>query len=95
MRIQRALSVVAGERDQVPRLQALRLRHPHVIIGTLGIDGAWQARIPQQNGETILTRYQLKDLLDRLAEVLSEQGTDQAEPGREQMTDREVADGRD
>jgi hypothetical protein len=89
MRIRRALSLAAGELDQVPRLRAIRAQYPHVVIGTLGVDGAWQARIPRQDGETILTRYQLKELLDRLAEVLGEQDPDQAGTGPDQPAERE------
>ena len=29
----------------------------------------WQARIPEENGETIITRHLLGELLDRLGEV--------------------------
>jgi hypothetical protein len=28
--------------------------------------GWWQARIPEQNGETVITRYRLRELLDKL-----------------------------
>jgi hypothetical protein len=70
-----ALSVVAGgEPDQMPRLRAFRQQYPELVIGTLGFGGAWQARIPERDGETVLTRYLLKDLLDRLAELLGEPG---------------------
>ena len=66
------LSPVRGEPDQVPRLKAFRARYPQVVIGTLGYGGAWQARIPEEHGETVITRYLLEDLLDRLAELLGE-----------------------
>jgi hypothetical protein len=78
MHAQRELSATAGEPDQVPRLRLFRAQHPRVVIGTLGLGGAWQARIPQQNGETVLTRYELRDLLDRLDQVLAEQKRDDA-----------------
>jgi hypothetical protein len=65
-------SLVWGEPDQVQRLRAFRAAYPPVVIGTLGYGGAWQARIPEENGETVFTRYLLKDLLDRLAALLGE-----------------------
>ena len=77
-RTRSALSLVPHEPDQVPRLRAFREQYPHVVIGTLGPAGAWQARIPEENGETVLTRYLLKDLLDRLGELLGEPGRDGA-----------------
>jgi hypothetical protein len=73
-----ALSLLRSEPDQVPRLRAFREQHPRVVIGTLGPAGAWQARIPEENGETVVTRYLLKDLLDRLDELLGEPGRDGA-----------------
>jgi hypothetical protein len=63
------LSVAYGEPDQVPRLRAFRERYPQAVIGTLGPASAWQARIPEENGETVVTRYLLSDLLDRLEEI--------------------------
>ena len=59
-------AVPAGEYDQVVRLAEFRAAHPEVIIGDLGFGGTWQARIPSQNGEQVVTRHVLKDLLDTL-----------------------------
>jgi hypothetical protein len=56
------------EKDRVPRLLAFRAAHPEVIIGDGGF-GTWQARIPEPNGETVTTRYTLRELLDRLGEL--------------------------
>jgi hypothetical protein len=67
-----ALSLVADEPDQMPRLRAFREQHPRIVIGTLGVGGAWQARIPQEHGEIVITRYLLGELLDKLGEVLSD-----------------------
>lgn len=62
------------EPDQALRLAAFRAVCPHVIIGSFGF-GTWQARIPEDNGETITTRYTLRELLDKLDELLgSEDG---------------------
>ena len=36
-----------------------------MIIGIFEF-GTWQARIPKENGETVTTRYTLRELLDRL-----------------------------
>jgi len=67
-----ALSLVADEPDQMLRLRAFRERYPLVVIGTLGVGGAWQARIPQEHGEIVITRYLLGDLLDKLGDVLGD-----------------------
>jgi hypothetical protein len=61
--------LVPDEPDQVLRLQALRASHPEVIIGE-GEFGTWQARIPEDNGETVTTRHTLKALLDRLDSLI-------------------------
>ena len=47
------------------RLQAFRVAHPEVIIGDAGF-GVWQARIPEPDGERIISRYALHELLDSL-----------------------------
>src|ERR1700685_3705686 len=69
--IRPALRGVADEPDQVPRLQRFRAEHPDVIIGTDDF-GTWQGRIPEPNGETVTSRYTLKELLDRLDELTGE-----------------------
>ena len=66
-----ALRMVPDEPDQVLRLQEFRARYPEVIIGQ-GEFGTWQARIPHPSGETITIRYTLRELLDRLGELLAE-----------------------
>ncbi len=58
----------AAEPDQVWRLHRFRAAHPDVIIGDGGF-GTWQARIPEENGEMVTTRYTLRELLDRLDEL--------------------------
>lgn len=78
MNIRGALRLVAVEPDQVPRLRQFRAAHPDVIIGDGGF-GTWQARIPEPNGEIVITRYTLRELLDRLDALLSEP---HGEPGR-------------
>lgn len=59
---------LVSDEPEMPRLQAFRARRPDVIIGLLGFD-AWQARIPEPNGETVISRHKLKELLDRLDEL--------------------------
>jgi hypothetical protein len=76
------LSLAVDEQDQVPRLRAFRAAYPQVVIGTLGPRGAWQARIPKRDGETVATRWHLRDLLDRLAELLGEPNTDDTDRDR-------------
>jgi hypothetical protein len=67
----RTLRLAREEPDQVPRLQAFRTAHADVIIGDGGF-GVWQARIPEPNGERIISRYTLRELLDRLDELAGE-----------------------
>ena len=66
-----ALRLVPDEPDQVFRLQEFRAAHPDVILGK-GEFGTWQARIPHRSGETVTIRYTLRELLDRLGELLTE-----------------------
>lgn len=56
------------EGDQVPRLLDFRAAHPEV---TIELDGFWRAVIPAENGETVITRYELRAVLDKLDELLS------------------------
>jgi hypothetical protein len=60
-----ALGIAPDEPDQVLRLGRFRGEHPDVIIGDGGF-GTWQARIPEPDGETVITRYTLRELLDKL-----------------------------
>jgi hypothetical protein len=62
------LGLAPDEPDQVLRLQQFRRDHPEVIIGDGGF-GTMQARIPKENGEIVITRYSLRELLDKLDEV--------------------------
>jgi hypothetical protein len=50
--------------DQVPRRQAYEKTHPNVEILYLG--PCWQAIIREESGQTIITRYELRGLLDKL-----------------------------
>ena len=59
--------------DQVVRLSRFRAAHPDVVVAA-GEFGTWQARIPEGNGETIITRHRLGELLDRLGEVTGQPG---------------------
>jgi hypothetical protein len=67
-RIRSGLRPDSDELDQVARLVSFRRAHPEVIIGDGGF-GTMQARIPEPNGETVITRYTLRELLDRLDEL--------------------------
>jgi hypothetical protein len=66
------LRLMADEPCQVARLQLFRAAHQDVIIGR-GEFGTWQARIPEPNGETVVTRHTLKPLLDKLDELTGHQ----------------------
>jgi hypothetical protein len=68
--IDAALGLAPDEPDQVLRLGRFRVEHPDVIIGDGGF-GTWQARIPESNGETVITRYSLRELLDKLSELMA------------------------
>jgi hypothetical protein len=53
-----------GDQDQVPRLTRFRQDHPGIAIRA-GL-GYWQAQLPEPSGETVITRYRLEDLLNKL-----------------------------
>jgi len=50
--------------DQVPRRQAYEAAHPDVEITYHG--PYWKAVIPEGTGHTVITQYELKDVLDKL-----------------------------
>jgi hypothetical protein len=50
------------------RLKHFRAEHPNVEIVT---HGYWQAVIPETRGETIITRWDLGELLDKLDDLNS------------------------
>jgi hypothetical protein len=66
--------LVPDELGQVFRLQAFRAAHPEVIVGDGGF-GTWQARMSEPNGEIVITRYRLIELLDKLDELTGSPGT--------------------
>jgi hypothetical protein len=57
--------------SQLFRLDRFRARHPGVVIKKHTRFGFWEAWIPVSNGGTVITRYVLKDLLDKLEELLA------------------------
>lgn len=67
-RIRSGLRPDPDELGQMARLARFRRAHPEVIVGDGGF-GTMQARIPEPNGETVITRYTLRELLDRLDEL--------------------------
>ncbi len=56
---------------ELERLGQIRAEHPDVLVGGGGF-GTWQAIIPEENGETVITRYTLRELLDKLSEMLED-----------------------
>jgi len=58
----------AGRAGPGTAARPVREEHPDVIIGDGGF-GTWQARIPKSDGETVITRYTLRELLDKLGEL--------------------------
>ena len=73
----RRFGLAPQEPDQVVRLNRFRQGRPDVIVGDGGF-GTFQARIPEENGETVITRYSLRELLDELDELTGEH---QDQPG--------------
>jgi hypothetical protein len=70
----RMLAIAPEELDQLVRLQAFREQHPEVTIGAIS-RRAWQACLPEpDDGQTVITRRTLGDLLDRACELLGEAG---------------------
>lgn len=51
--------------DQYMRLARFRCANPRVVIGDGGF-GTWTARIIEEDGETVINRHRLEDLLDKL-----------------------------
>jgi hypothetical protein len=51
--------------DQLMRLARFRAQHPDVIVRRWKF-GTWMGRIPTPNGETVVVRHTLAELLDRL-----------------------------
>jgi hypothetical protein len=71
------IRLAADEANQVIRLAAFRAAHPDVVVEA-GEFGTWQGRILEENGETVITRHRLGELLDRLGEVT---GQRDSQPG--------------
>jgi hypothetical protein len=68
------VTIAPDQLAQLLRLHAFREQYPHVIIGAIS-RRAWQACIPESgDGETVVTRGTLADLLDRAYELLGEAG---------------------
>jgi hypothetical protein len=69
-----ALSLAPVAPDEMLRLAAFRAAYPHIRVAPIS-RRAWQALVSEpEGGETVITRRELRDLLDRLAEVLDEGG---------------------
>lgn len=66
------LTAMQDELDQKPRLARFRAEHTGVLIRE-GF-GFWQAVIPEPNGETVITRYELRELLDKLESLDASEG---------------------
>jgi hypothetical protein len=68
-------AVPGGYEDQVVRRQRFEAAHPEVRIAP--VRAAWQAIIPTERGEDVVTRYELRHLLDELERRLaSREGDD-------------------
>jgi hypothetical protein len=62
--------LIADEPDQAARMQQFRAEHPEVIIEPAGF-GTVQARVPEPSGESVVTRYTVRELLDVLDEYFA------------------------
>jgi hypothetical protein len=60
------------------RLKRFRSHHPDVEIVS---HGYWQAVIPKAHGETIITRWDLGELLDKLDDLLASRAKGSHPPG--------------
>lgn len=65
-----ALSLGPDEPDQILRLNRFRAQHPGIAIHAG--PGYWQALLPEHADEIVVTRYQLKELLDTLDALTSQ-----------------------
>jgi hypothetical protein len=65
-----ARRLVPDELEQVMRLARFRQANPGLMIGAGR--GWWQAVIPEPDGEQVITRYTLQQLLDKLDELTRE-----------------------
>ena len=65
----RAAMTGLEQAEQLRRLGRFRTQHPSVVINRVGGFDFWQAWIPEGNGGTVITRYVLQDLLDRLYDL--------------------------
>ncbi len=63
--------LVPDEPDQAPRLAAFRAEHPAVTVQP-GQFQTWEARIIEPDGETVVVRHTLRELLDRTGVLLGE-----------------------
>jgi hypothetical protein len=72
-RIRSGLRLLPDELDQAVRVARFRAVYPDVIVGDGGF-GTVQARIPKPDGEIVITRYTLRELLDKLGELTAGDG---------------------
>jgi hypothetical protein len=68
----RWLRLAGFEPGQILRLTAFRDAYPDVRIG-LGEFGMWEAVIPEPAGETFTAQRTLRELLDRLDDLIGGQ----------------------
>jgi hypothetical protein len=68
--------------EQLRRLDRFRALHPAVVIDRSDGFGFWQAWIPEGSGGTVITRYVLHDLLNKLDELHAPITADDAHPDR-------------
>jgi hypothetical protein len=62
------------ELDQVVRLNRFRAEHQGIVI--VAGEGWWQGRVPEPKGEAVITRYTLRELLDKLDALVGGQPGD-------------------
>ena len=67
-------AISGGYEDEVSRRRRFEAAHPEVRISV--VRNAWQAVIPREGGEDVVTRYELRALLDELERRLASRGDD-------------------
>jgi len=81
---------------QLWRLGQFRARNPGVVIRRDARLDFWQAWIPATSGGTVITRYLLQDLLDKLEELLApDRGHGSGDPGTPDHSAGSGTDGQD
>lgn len=64
-----SLGFVTASPEQIARLNAYETAHPHASVTYDHVFGYWRAILKEDGGETMVARYGLGALMDRLEEL--------------------------